>query len=323
MSFKTTIFIGIIFSLCSGGSVASEPEVEFCATAANQRITLGTYSRIVYFVWNRTSKPIEFATPPIPVPIHYANVAGDRHPPTFSLLNPGEFKLRVARVPSGGGFSADIVGEYNIPVTVQIRGDTEIETLEQVVRYELVDEPPPDRYIVKRRQRQSKQLSGEAVSVFVLDDSAYREERKRVMAAVMAGRSQDDVENYLEGKRQWYDTSYGHLGFGEPEDWTHDRGPKPEFSLIRSLDSLMDGAYTVSDLEYRIIYEVKYQARVKYGLSPYYAVKHAIYLFREEGRNPALEYLRGLNSEGWSCVEDAILRYFIDRIGSWAIEVAW
>jgi hypothetical protein len=313
------MLIGIIVMLSSGSNMASELGVEFCATVAKQKITLGTHSRIIYFLWNRTSKSIEYYIPPIPVPVHYFDVAIDHLPPTFSLLNPGEFILRATPVPIGGGFSADIVGKYNIPVSIQIRDGPEIETLEQVVRYELVDEPPPDRYVVKKKRQRSKQPSNEVTTVFVLDDSQYREERKRARSSIMAGRSQDDIENYLEGKRQWYDTSYGHLGFGEPEDWTHERGPKPEFALLRSLDSLMDGAYTLSDFEYRKIYEVEYQARVKYGLSPYYAVKHAIYIFREKGRGAALEYLHGLESEGWNCVEDGILRYTIDRIGSWAL----
>ncbi len=316
--FCRTMLIGIAVVLGSGSSMASELEVEFCATIATPRITLGTHSRIMYYLWNKTTKPIEYATPPVPVPVHHFDVAGKRHPPTFSTLDPGDFTLLVTPVPMGGGFSVEMVGEYNIPVSVQVRIGSGIQTLEQAVRYELVDQPPPDRYVVKKKRQRSKQLSNEVTTVFVLDDSLYREERKRARSSIMAGRSQDDVENYLEGKRQWYDTPYGHQGFGERDDWIHETGPNSGFALINDLDCLLEGSYRLTELDYRIRYGVQFEARKIYGLSPYFAVKHSLYLFREQGKATALEYLDGLDPSGWNCVDRAIRAYVREQIAGWS-----
>ena len=311
------LVVALAVLLAASAGVAAEdgafPDIESCAVLAASRIPLGTTTAAELFVWNRSNEAIEYGIVPSELYLRYRDLRApvpDSVPPDFKTLGSGELKFGGYTVPDDRVFRSDVTGEYEVPVELRLRRGDQLEVRTVVLTLTLANEPPPARYEVKPVVARDTKDHGRRIEAYQLDDTAWREACTLERQRIFQGATQDNFEDWLNREREYYDTACGHDGFGRSDDWA-------ETGLTYDLETLLAGEYRIDLMAYRILYEVQYQARKKWGLSPYYAVKHAIWVFREEGEEAALKYLDGLGTAGWNCVDLAARDWTRSRIASW------
>ena len=296
----------------AGNAPVRVGDVEVCVVLPRDRIPLGTPTGLELSIWNRGTTAAEYSIERLRVPERYTTGRiTDYVPDTFSRLEPGGLLLRGWRLFSDLAFTPDMAGNYELPVRIRIKTGDQEKLVGKTVTYQLTGESPGDRYLVKPVMRYViRDHNRGKVQAYRLDDTAWREACTQEHQRIFQGATQKNLEDWLDREKQWYDTPCGHDGFGKPDDWVGT-------GLIDQLETLLAGDYAIGTMSYRILYQVQYEARRKWGLSPYYAVRHAIWVMHEEGKEAAVKYLDGLDTSGWSCVDLAIRGWATSRIAAW------
>jgi hypothetical protein len=256
---------------------------------------------------------VEYAITPTELFLRYRDEYApvpDHVPPRFDKLKPGQLELGGSMIPDDRVFRSDTAGVYEIPVTLRLRKHGKVEVRTILLKLALVDKAPPAKYEVKPVLARDTKDQWRTVPAYKLDDSAWKENCSQVWERIFQGATRDNQEDFLARKQQYYDTPCGHDGFGTSADWQVG-------GLVHDLDTLLLGEYSINTMSYRIFYEAQYEARKRWGLSPCFSVRHAIWVFREKGKDAALKYLDGLDTAGWNCVERAIRDWAREKIASW------
>ncbi len=295
------------------------PRVEFCAAIADETVPLGMKTNVVYFVWNKTPTVHAYALDLRSIPtFHRCDPdIGVGCGPISTLVLPGKFVLGSLPVPFGCGFSDAAMGVHEIPLSVDFSSAGKTDSRREVLTLTIEDAAFPPYFEAQWNSPADVSPVETRFFTLKLSDEYLRTVDTPPTRLSVAPYSWDE-RSFQNALRDFYDLPPPpHRRFGAIDDWTHDRGADGRPGLLADLDALLSGCYKLSEDEYHQRYVLELGQRIRFGLSPYFSLKHAIQILHEYGKDEALNYLMSLDTDRWNCVDHALFEYVKERIAGW------